>query len=73
MHFIRNWPEGLFILPVFGIPAGLFLWLLPASAVGRTLSILGGAIAGVALWIAIVFAAANVYDRKTTRRKNSQV
>jgi len=57
MHFIRNWPEGLFVLLVMIVPCGIsFLqrsvfWLLLAPA-------------GLVVWVGIVLVVVSLYERK---------
>ena len=64
MHYIRNWPEGLFILLVMAgpfvvpviWPAQTFLGFLGRLALGM--------LVGVIVWVGIVVVAALLHDRR---------
>ena len=58
MHYIRNWPEGLFILfvcagPLIGIASGSghVVWLLLIPV-------------GIVLWLVVIWAAVRLDSRK---------
>jgi len=63
MHYVRNWPEGLFILLVMALP-------FVVAVVWRAETFLGflgrlglGMLVGSVVWGGIIAAAAFLYDR----------
>jgi hypothetical protein len=54
--YIRNWPEGLFILLVMAMPLAVATWR--GGAVGGFIVVLGGgAVVGLLLWAGLVWVA----------------
>jgi hypothetical protein len=54
--YIRNWPEGLFILLVMAMPLALATWR--GGTAGGFIVVLGGcAVAGLLFWAGLVWVA----------------
>ena len=63
MHYIRNWPEGLFILLVMLAPMSAAYGL--SSSLGRFFVVLLlGMLCGFAMWIGAIFIASRLHDRR---------
>ena len=63
MHYIRNWPEGLFILLVMFAPIGAAFGL--SSSLGRFFVVLlPGMVCGLAIWTGTIFVASRIHDRR---------
>ena len=62
--YIRNWPEGLFIVLVMLAPIGVAYAVRPSSVLGY-FGILGLAtVVGFVGWLACIWLACFVFDRK---------
>jgi hypothetical protein len=64
MHYIRNWPEGLFILLVMVAPFVVAVIWSTETLLGFLGRLAPGMVAGVIVWIGIVGAAAVLHDRR---------
>ena len=63
MHYIRSWPEGLFIVLVMLAPVGAAYGV--SSSRGRFFVVLLiGMVCGFAMWIGTIFIAARIHDRR---------
>lgn len=72
MHYIKNWPEGLFILLVmFGPLAVAFLC---RGLFNFVVTLVGGVIVGFGIWVGIIFFISRYFDhqnKKDTATTNS--
>lgn len=64
MHYIRDWPEGLFILLVMALPlAAAALWR-PETFLGFLVRLALGMLVGGVVWIVVMVVATAFYDRR---------
>ena len=64
MHYIRNWPEGLFILLVLLLPLALTGIWPPVTFLGFLARLALGMLIGFLVWIGIVVNACILCDRR---------
>ena len=65
MHYIRNWPEGLFILLAIVCP--LVVGSLWGDKLGFALTLVVAVVAGLLLWVGIIFIACRGFDRRRAK------
>jgi len=61
MHYLRNWPEGLFILLVMAGP--LALSYTAGTLLGFLFRLGLGIVVGLLIWICIIVAVSVLFDR----------